>query len=351
LEAGLNSSKEENAPSSSHRGTLTLSWEADLWAKVADNHNAASQDVAQQQALFQSAQDRLAAEVMMGWLGLIAQQDAIQIQQRRLNTLSRNAQFIRQRYRHGIGNLEDLDSARTSLASARATLEEYRDTLAQQQRSLKTLLGRSVGPDIPIPTRYPSVVLPLAELPPQTLRRRPDLQAAYVAIKAAGLRTAVAYKEMLPSISLQAALEDMADSPGKALLDDPVWSLLSQLTAPLFKGGQLKAAADVAELQTAQAYQAYRKTLITAVHEVQQALDQEQSLAKRQAHIKTALNSARNNLKQYQRRYRTGLVSILDLLQVQRQTYDLEAQWDTLRYQRLANRINLGLALGLGARP
>jgi outer membrane protein TolC len=193
--------------------------------------------------------------------------------------------------------------------------------------------------------------LPLAELPPQTLRRRPDLQAAYVAIKAAGLRTAVAYKEMLPSISLQAALEDMADSPGKALLDDPVWSLLSQLTAPLFKGGQLKAAADVAELQTAQAYQAYRKTLITAVHEVQQALDQEQSLAKRQAHIKTALNSARNNLKQYQRSYRTGLVSILDLLQVQRQTYDLEAQWDTLRYQRLANRINLGLALGLGARP
>jgi len=35
---------------------------------------------------------------------------------------------------------------------------------------------------------------------------------------------------------------------------------------------------------------------------------------------------------------------------VQQQTYDLQAQLDDLIYQRLLNRISLGLALGLEVR-
>jgi len=153
---------------------------------------------------------------------------------------------------------------------------------------------------------------------------------------------------MLPSISLGAALEDVADSPAAALLTDRVWSLLGQLTAPLFHGGNLRAAADAAELETARTYQAYRETLLTAVNEVGDALGQENSLARQQTHVASALTSARNSLQQYRQSYRAGLVDMLDLLEVQRQTYDLEAQLNNLTYSRLANRISLGLALGLG---
>ena len=84
--------------------------------------------------------------------------------------------------------------------------------------------------------------------------------------------------------------------------------------------------------------------------EIEQALSQEQALVKRQQHIETALASAENNLLQYQSNYRSGLFTILDLLTVQQQTYDLQAQLDDLIYQRLLNRISLGLALGLEAK-
>jgi outer membrane protein TolC len=66
-----------------------------------------------------------------------------------------------------------------------------------------------------------------------TLQRRPDLQAAYLAIEAANLRISVAYKNLLPRIDIQAALTPMIDSPHTAVFTDPVWSLLAQLTAPL----------------------------------------------------------------------------------------------------------------------
>lgn len=343
----VNAGKEEGEEDS-YSGSLSLSWEIDLWQKLADSERAAVMDEAEQQALLKAARTSLTAEVMKEWLGLISDQHTINIEKLRLENLEKNELYILQRYRSGIGALEDLDSARASTAVSRASLEDYKENLSQRQRGLKTLLGRIGSEDLIAKTSYPEVVTPLADLPDQTLQRRPDLQAAYFAIEAADLRTSVAYKDLLPSISLQAALEDIGDSPQSMLLSDPVWALLGQLTTPVFHGGKLKAAAEVAELKTAQSYEAYRETLLEAIGEVENALSLERSISRRQNHISSALASARNSLERYQESYRSGLNDILDLLTVQQKTFDLALQLDNLIYERLTNRIILGMALGLG---
>ena len=332
----------------SYSGSLSISWEVDLWKKLADSEGAAVMDEAEQQALLEAARVSLTGEVMTEWLGLTSDRSTINIEKLRLENLEKNELYILQRYRSGIGTLEDLDSARTSTAVSRASLEEYQENLSQRQRTLKTLLGRIGSEDLTAKALYPEVIIPLADLPDQTLQRRPDLQAAYFAIEAANLRTSVAYKDLLPSISLEAALEDIGNSPHSMLLSDPVWALLGQLSAPIFQGGKLKAAAEVAELKTAQSYEAYRETLLEAINEVENALSLEQSITRRQNHISSALASAQNSLERYQESYRSGLVDILDLLTVQEKTFDLASQLNTLIYERLTNRINLGLALGLG---
>lgn len=329
---------------------LSVSWQADLWGKLADNERAAELDITEQNLLYQSARDTLAAEVMQVWLTLIAQQRAIDIEQQRNDSLQQTESFILQRYRQGLGTLEDLDSARSAVATSSASIESLTEDFRQQYIQLKTLIGQVDNPQFELPEDYPQVVIPEIDLPQQSLNRRPDLLAAYAAIQAASARTEVAYKDLLPSLNLQAVLEDVGSSPRASLFTAPVWSLLGQLTAPLYQGGQLRAAAEVSELDTAIAYQQYRDTLLNAVTEIEQALSQEQALVKRQQHIETALASAENNLQQYQANYRSGLFTILDLLTVQQQTYDLQAQLDDLIYQRLLNRISLGLALGLEAR-
>ncbi|MCB1704439.1 MAG: TolC family protein [Halioglobus sp.] len=347
VELGGTAAKVEDA-GSTFSTSLTVSWQLDLWQSLSDRSRAAGKDVEQQQQLYQLARDTLAANVMDAWLALIAQQQTIAIQRKRLETLTNNANFIVQRYRNGTGSLDDLTTARTVLASEQANLESYTETLLQQQRALRTLLGRSQGAPVAVADTFPDVITPLADLPEQTLARRPDLQAAYAAIEAADLRSSAAYKDLLPSINLEAALLDSDGNLNDALLTGPLWSLLGQLTAPLYKGGQLQAAADIAELETAQAYQGYRDTLYNAVTEVENALGLEQSLARQQVHIEDALANATINLTQYRSSYRSGLASILDLLTVEQKTYDLQNQLNDLIYQRLSNRVNLGLALGLG---
>ena len=77
-------------------------------------------------------------------------------------------------------------------------------------------------------------------------------------------------------------------------------------------------------------------------------MGQESSLTLQQQHLTNALVSAQRSFTSYEEKYRQGLVDIFDLLTVQQQTYDLEVQLTQTIYNRLVNRIDLGLALGLG---
>lgn len=350
VEAGFSGNKSEGSDTS-YKASLSISWEADLWQKLAQSEQAAEKSLASDEALYQASRDTLVANVIKSWLSITAKQHAIDIEQKRLALLESNEKLILKRFRNGLGTLEEMDESRTTTSQSKANLVEFQEDLAIEKRNLQLYLGENNLPSFIANSQYPKVILSLNELPQQSLQRRPDLKAAYLAIEAADLNTSVAYKDMLPSISLSATLSDTASSPSAALFGSPIWSLLAQITQPLYQGGQLKAAAEIAKLETAQAYQNYRETLLTAVNEIENTLGQERVLSQQVLHIKDALSSSQKNLTQYEKKYRTGLIELNDLINAQTTAFDLEAQLDNLIYQQLSNRVDLGLALGLGVKP
>lgn len=344
------SSKKSKDSDTNYSADINVSWQLDVWGKLANTEQAASKTLASDEALYQASRDTLVANVMKTWLSLTAKQHAINIEQQRLELLESNEKLIIQRFKNGLDNLEKMDEARTSTSQSRANLVEYKEDLETQKRELKLLVGTAEPLALAPNIDYPRVSLTLDELPNQSLQRRPDLKSAYLSIEAADLKTTLAYKNMLPSISLSAALSQSADSPRVALFTSPVWSLMTQLTQPLYQGGKLKAEREIAKLNTAKAYQAYRNTLLTAVNEVDNAIGQEKVLQQQVSHIREALESSRSNLAQYQKKYRSGLVQLSDLIAAQKTTFDLEAQLDKLIFNHLSNRITLGVALGLGVK-
>lgn len=334
----------------SYNADVTVSWELDLWQRLADVSAASRKDVAASQASLQNATNLLAANIMRGWLEISVNQQLLDIEQRRLAILENNETLVLDRYQVGLGTLEELDNAKTSTASTRATVAQYQESLAKSKRSLLLLTGElnTKVTDVNVAQAFPDVLNPLENMSVQNLAGRPDLQQAFFNIEAESLRTDAAYKAMLPSFSLSASLKDMAETPSEALFANPLWSALGQVSAPLFQGGRLKTNAEIAELTTEQSYWAYQETLLTAVNEVENAIGQEGSLAEQQQHLQASLSSAKRSVVSYEEKYRQGLVDIFDLLTVQQQAYDVESQLTNTTYQRLLNRIDLGLALGLG---
>lgn len=348
--SNTNSSTSSSSSSPSYSASMNVSWELDLWQKISDGISAANLDAASARASYQSARDSLVANVVRSYIDVLTQQQLLNIEQSRLTVLENNEAVILQRYSTGLGSLDDLDTARTSSANTRATIAQYENALLTAKRTLAVLLGRQNQSlnELNTQVSFPDVLLPLTTLPKQDLARRPDLQAAFYALKATEFEVDVAYKALLPSISLSASLSDNASTPSQALFTNPLWSLLGQMTAPLFQGGSLRAQVEDAKLTSANAWWQYRETLLTAVQETQNALDSETALSARISHTNVALANAERSVSTIEGQYRQGLADILDLLSVYDTRFNLQAQAVELHAQKLQNRIDLGLALGLG---
>ena len=348
--ASTSSSTSSNSISPSYSASMNVSWELDLWQKISDGISAANLDAASARASYQSARDSLVANVVRSYIDVLTQQQLLNIEQSRLTVLENNEAVILKRYSTGLGSLDDLDTARTSSANTRATIAQYENALLTAKRTLAVLLGRQNQSlnELNTQVSFPDVLLPLTTLPKQDLARRPDLQAAFYALKATEFEVDVAYKALLPSISLSASLSDNASTPSQALFTNPLWSLLGQMTAPLFQGGALRAQVEDAKLTSANAWWQYRETLLTAVQETQNALDSETALSARISHTNVALANAERSVSTIEGQYRQGLADILDLLSVYETRFNLQAQAVELHAQKLQNRIDLGLALGLG---
>ena len=348
--SNTNSSTSSNSSSPSYSASMNVSWELDLWQKISDGISAANLDAASARASYQSARDSLVANVVRSYIDVLTQQQLLNIEQSRLTVLENNEAVILKRYSTGLGSLDDLDTARTSSANTRATIAQYENALLTAKRTLAVLLGRQNQSlnELNTQVNFPDVLLPLTTLPKQDLARRPDLQAAFYALKATEFEVDVAYKALLPSISLSASLSDNASTPSQALFTNPLWSLLGQMSAPLFQGGALRAQIEDAKLTSANAWWQYRETLLTAVQETQNALDSETALSARISHTNVALANAERSVSTIEGQYRQGLADILDLLSVYETRFNLQAQAVELHAQKLQNRIDLGLALGLG---
>ncbi len=346
ITGGLNADKSESNKAI-YNSSINVAWTLDIWQQLADASQAEKANAVASAYAYQGAKDLLVANVMKAYLGLVQFAQLIAIEAERVATYKTNEQVIIDRYRKGLIELNELDTAKSSTQSSQATLVDYQAQYQQALRDLTLLTGVTEN-QLTYRQVFPEVLLPLANIEKQNLGRRPDLQQAYQGIIASQYQHKVAYKALLPSLSLNASITNSDANLHDALFGSSAWQLLGQLSAPLFNAGKLTSEVEIAKLAAEKSYWGFQETLLLAVNEVDKTIAQEQSISQRLALIESALISAKQSENIYTSRYRQGTVSLIDLLNIQQQTFSLQTQVTQLKYEKLNNRISLGLALGLG---
>ncbi len=346
ISAGLSTNKQE-AMSASYSSSIDVAWTLDIWQQYSNASSAQQANVMASAHAYQGARDFLAANVMQAYLGLVQYAQLIAIEIERVTALKTNEQVIIARYRKGLIELSELDTAKSSTQTSQSTLVDYQAQYQQARRNLSLLTGL-VDTELEYRTDFPDVLLPLTQLESQNLARRPDLQQAFQSIVASQFQHKVAYKALLPNLSLSTSIGNSSNNLHDALFGSSAWQLLGQLSAPLFNAGKLTSEVEIAKLSAEKSYWSFQETLLGAVNEVDNAIAQEQAINDRLVLIKSALASAKRSEVTYTERYRYGTASLIELLEVQKQTFSLQAQVTQLTYQLLTNSITLGLALGLG---
>ena len=346
LSGGVNANKvQDNA--TAYTGSLDVAWTLDIWQQLANASEAEQANLAATTYAYQGAKDLLAANIMQAYLALVQFNQLIAVESQRVAVYKTNETIIVDRYRKGLMSLNELDTAQANTQSSQANLIDYQNQYQDALRNLSLLTGITKN-KISYQASFPDVVMPIHEIEARNLGRRPDLQQAYQNILSSQYQHKVAYKALLPNLTLSGSISNTSENLHDALFGSSAWALLGQLTAPIFNRGKLTSEAEIAKLSAEQSYWAFQETLLTAVTEADNAIAQEEAVTKRLALTKSALMSAKRSEATYTERYKQGTTSLIDLLQVQQQTFTLQTQVTQLTYEKLNNRILLGLALGLG---
>lgn len=329
---------------------LDASWEIDVWGRIRSGVNASTADRAAAAADFDDARQSLAAQTMQAWFSLVAAEKSLDLNQRRVESFSDTEVLINRRFELGRASRADLALTGTDLANARADLQSTRDTRDEAARRIQILTGK-------IPTgqlraqSWPSLSRTVPSgLPSDLLRRRPDIAAAYARILAADARVKVAHADLFPSFALTISGGRNSDTLSNlARSSFNTWSLLGNLSAPLFDAGQRRAELGAAGQRAEQAFQRYQSTVLAALGEVENALGSERFLALEEDRRLEALTAARRAAKLTLRDYEAGVKDLPNLLEAQRRVFSTEQQTINVRAARLSNRVALALALGKGA--
>ncbi len=331
---------------------LSTTWEADLWGRVLDRTRARFADSRAANADLAGARLSIAGQTARAWIDLVQFRQLSELADEDLKQRERALDITNRRYASGLANALAVRTARSQVASARATQAAQGDALLQASRRLQALLARypdgALTTDTDLPTLEP---ITAAGAPADLLARRPDVAAAEARLDAAGLRASEARKAILPRLTLTASASGAGDGLRDVTdIDSLVTQVLGGLALPLFNGGALRAEARASAADARGAAANYIDTAIGAWSEVEETLSADGAFSIREVELAKAADEAREAQTLAEREYASGLATIFELIDAYTRRIDAERGLIQTRAARASNRVTYHVALGGGAK-
>ena len=299
------------------------SWELDLWGRVRRSVEAANAETAASVEDSRAVLISVLGDVGRAYIDLRGAQVGRRIVEQNIATERELLDLASQSRRAGLSSDIDPVRAAAEVSSAEAQLPGLDRQITGDINQLSKLLAREPGaltPELesarPVPLVPPRVPI---GLPADLARRRPDIREAEARLHAATARIGVAVADLYPRLTLEAqgglqseSLATLANWASRFVAAGPTVEL------PIFDAGRRRATVRLQDVRAKEAALDYRRTVLSALHEVDDALaayraDQARNLALTQtiARNRDAADLARQ-------RYASGVASFIDVLDAER---------------------------------
>ncbi len=363
--AAANLTRERPQPSASSSGvfrspdatifnpTISATYEIDFWGK-----NQAALESAQASALA-SRYDRQTVELTVvtsvanAYFQILSLRDRLAVAEANIKSASDVLAALNTEEQVGTATALDVAQQETTLAALEAQVPPLRQQLQQNMDALAILVGRtpesaaaSTGAltELAQPTVAPG-------LPSELLARRPDVAEAEAQLVSANANIRVARAAYFPSINLTA--EGGFASVALAGLFGPsggLYALTAGVTQPIFEGGALEGQVEFTKARYDELLQDYRKAVISAFSDVEDALVSVQQTALQVQRQQDAVDKARRAYDISIAQLQAGTVNLLTVLNTENALFpaqDLLVQAKLTHFQAL---VSLFKALGGGWR-
>ncbi len=339
--------------SRSYQGGLSASWEIDVFGGTRRNVESSTARLAAAAADLDATRLSMAAEVALTYCQLRAIQDELAVARRNLVTQEHSANITQERRSAGFASALDVANSTAQVANTQAQIPGLETAAMQSIHAISVLLNRPpteltplLAPSRPVPTA--SATVPNG-IPSDVLRRRPDVVRAEANAHAATANIGVAVADLFPKFSLNGSLTQQSANLADWL--SPTARVASWGPAfnwALIQGGNLKANILIQQALRDQAVLAYRKTVLVALQEVEDALTASTNERRRHASLTEAVTANRRAVELSLDLYTAGQTEFINVLNAQRSLFQSETEFTLSNLALARELISLYKALGGG---
>ena len=331
-------------------------WEIDLFGRFQRQNEAARADA---QAAYEARNAVLItviADVARAYVDERALAQRLAVARQNLAIQQQSLDLVTARFNRGITNELDVALARRELATVQSTISPLQSSLVQAQRRVAVLLGempQNLYAELnqPATLPFPSEKIQPG-LPIELLRRRPDIRQSERQLAAATARIGVATADLFPRVALVGSFGFQGQGIGRTpVMEKEIWSLGPSLYWPLLDFGTLDSVLEFQDLRTRELLFAYRRSVLLAVEEVDNAISNYHAQRDRLDRLNDAVAASERAVQLATQRYDRGLTDFLNVLDAQRQLYGLQDQQVIAQESVVVQYIALYKALGGGWEP
>lgn len=326
-------------------------YETDIFGGGRRSVEAARATAEGTRANLRAVQLTVAAEIALNYLDAREAQARLRIARDTLSSLDETVEITGWRLKAGLVGSLDLEQARQLRAQTTASVPAIETTYAAAANRLAVLLGEAPGAvnGLLEPAAEPPAapVVQPAAIPADVVRRRPDVALAERTLASETARIGVQTAQLYPALVLSGTFSGSGGSLSTAA-GDMAGNLVGGITAPIFHGGQIRAAVEAQRASAASALAAYRASVLTALEEAENALVSVSSADRREQALVAAEAAARNAVDIARVQYRSGRTDFQSLLESERTLLSSQDSLASARVARAAAAVQLYKALGGG---
>jgi len=349
-------------------GSLPVSYEVDLFARRARDHQGAKLDAEAARLDQEALAITISAEVAEAWFDAINARIEVAVVQEQLETDLRFLELVELRYREGLNSAVDVHQQRQRVASQRALLAQAEGQIDLTDQRLAILLGEAPGRAFPVDGKVLPDIGPTPDIqaPASLLEARPDIRAVQKRVEAEDRRVAAAVGARLPTITidfvpsytwLKSRITGTGAGGGTPGTEAPetiakglTWAAGANLAVPLFDGIRGWSAIKAQRAVLDALLDEYAEAILNGLVEVESSLVLERQERLRIQYLEDEFRLANVTLEATRDRYRAGLSDFLPVLTALATRQVSELQLVAARRQLVSYRIQLYRALG-GAWP
>jgi len=334
-------------------GGFDAVWELDIFGKYRREIEAARDDMQAAAAARNVVLTSVVADVVRAYVDLRGFQTQVGILRKASDVLRESLRIVTIRYQRGITNELDVALATRELDTFQAQIVPLEAQVSAAQYALAVLVGdypEAIVQELATPDLIPSMPGPAAPgVPVALLKRRPDVQQAERNLAAATARIGVATAGLFPQVALVGSIGEQAQGWGTIPnISKHIWSFGPAAIWPLLDFGALDALVDIAHLEAHAELVSYRRTILGAVQEVDTALEAYTAQQDRLQNLGDAMIAGQRAVDLATERYNRGLTDFLNVVDAERQLYDLQEEYAAAQVAQGEQFVRLYKSLGGG---